>query len=110
MTVSEVTDITGPGMSRGTEVIRGDGGDFAVVPAGLEPGEVTFDINYTGTATQVALRDATANDGALSFRVVSPAATAAFRGYVTGFEFSAPVSGILRASVTVTLASTVAYS
>lgn len=112
ITVSEVLDISGPGMVLAVEPLRGDGVE-TVAPAGTEPGEVTFDVNYTGHETQLVLRGAIADQLPLSFRIVfptDPAETLAFRGYVTAFSFSAPVAGLLRASLTLTLASAMVFS
>ena len=77
--------------------------------AGLEDitsGEMTFDVNYYKATTQTRLRTAQTARTRLNFQMVfpptgSPTDTLAFSGYVTGFEYSAPVEGVLTASVTI---------
>ena len=113
-TVAEVLDIDDVGSLVKVETFRGDGNGFpAVVPDEIEPGEITFDLNYTGEAAQSRLRDAHLGQTRLSLRLVFPTipvTSASFRGYVTGFLFTAPVEGVLRASISVTLASALAFT
>lgn len=113
-TIAEVMDIEAVGPTVETETFYGDGGGYpVVVPATMEPGEATFDINYTKAITQTTLRDALANQTQASFQLVfptSPEEVCAFTGYVTGFEFTAPVEGVMRASVTITMASAMVFS
>ena len=113
-TIAEVLDIEDAGSSFEVEAFRGDGDGFpAVVPSETQPGEIEFDINYTRASSQVALRDAHLDQSPRSLRLVfptSPAETVTFRGYITGFAFSAPVEGIMRASVTITMASAMVFA
>lgn len=105
--IAEVLDVDGPGMMFATQPYRGDGGVFVVMPDPIEPGEITFEINYTAHATQSVLREANTAQTVQAFQITfptDPAETLAFTGYVTGFTYSAPVEGIMRASVTITLA------
>jgi|SRR5690606_6709915 len=108
VTVAEVLDIDGPGVTSEAVTYRGDGDVSLVLPDAGDPVEMTFELNYTAAATQTFLLDAANTRALASFQVefpTVPAQALAFDGYVTGFQFSAPVEGILRASVTITLAS-----
>lgn len=110
VTVAEVLDIDGPGVTTTTVTYRGDGDVSLVLPDAGDPAEMTFELNYTAAATQTSLLEAATTRARASFQVefpTVPAQTLAFDGYVTGFQFSAPVEGVLRASVTITLASIV---
>ena len=113
-TIAEVLDIEDAGSTYEVDTYRGDDLGFPrVLPADEQPGEITFEINYTRAASQVVLRDAHIDQAPLSLRLVfptSPEETASFSGYVTGFAFSAPVEGIMRASVTITMASAMVFS
>lgn len=107
-TVGEVKDISGPAMTLNTEdaTSHDSNGWREVVPTILEPGDVSFDINYTGTTTQAALRAAQLARTLASFQLVFPFTveeTHSFSGYVTSFEYSAPVEGIVTASVTISV-------
>lgn len=109
-TIAEVLDISGPGMTLSTDVWRTDDiATYAVTPTGFDLEEVTFDVNYTGAGTQGQVREAIATQALTSFRIelpTVPVETLAFTGYVTAFRFSEPVDGVLTASVTITMAST----
>jgi hypothetical protein len=102
-TIGEVLDISGPGTSLNTEdaTNHDSGGWREPVPTILEGGEVSFEINYYADASQTSLRDDQLNRTKRNFQMVMPVETLDFAGYVTGFEYSAPVEGILRASVTI---------
>lgn len=113
--VAEVNDISGVGRNLTTEVFYTTDGDVfpAVMANGGDPGELTFDIQYVRAAGQVVLREASVSRSKLVFRLafpIDPVEVWEFDGYVTKLEMQAPVEGVLRASVTVTLASHVAYS
>lgn len=104
-TIAKVMDISGPSLTLATETVTShdSGGRAEVIPTILDVGEVTFDINYTAHETQETLRTALENRTMHSFQIVfpiTPETTATFDAYVTGFEFNAPVEGVLRASVT----------
>jgi predicted secreted protein len=105
-TIGEVKDISGPSMTLNTEDVTShdSGGWKEEIPTLLEAGEISFDVNYYKAATQVALRSAQMARTRLNFQMVVPLApteTLSFSGFVTGFEYSAPVEGILTASITI---------
>ena len=112
-TIAEVLDIEDVGSSFDVDPYRGDGDVSTGVPGERQLGEITFEINYTRAATQVTLRDAHVNQDPLSLRLVfptSPEEIVSFRGYVSGFTFSAPVDGVMRANVTITMASAMVFT
>lgn len=105
-TIAEVLDISGPGTTLNTEdgTNHDSGGWREPIPTLLEGGEVTFDINYYKDATQTSLRTDMTARTRRNFKMVLPLAVAetlSFSGYVTSFEYAAPVEGVLRASVTI---------
>lgn len=105
-TIAEVKDISGPEMTLNMEdaTSHSSGGWREEIPTLLEAGDVTFDVNFVNDATQADLKDAQTARTRLNFRIVFPLDTPltnAFSGYVTGFGYSAPVEGILTASVTI---------
>lgn len=105
-TIAEVKDISGPAMSLNMEdaTSHDSGGWREEIATLLEAGDISFDINYTADATQTILETAQYARTRLSFQMVLPLAvpvTKSFLGYVTSFENSAPVEGILTASVTI---------
>lgn len=113
-TIAEVMDISGPSLTLNTENVTShdSGGRSEIIPTILDVGEVTFDINYTVHETQTTLRSALENRTKHSFQIVfptDPEETATFDGYVTGFEYNAPVEGVMRASVTITQTGPVAF-
>lgn len=112
--VGEVLDISGPGMSLSLEdaTNHDSSGWRENVPTILEGGDVSFDINFTAHASQVAVRTAMTARTKGAWVVTFPSAmgTASFSGYVTGFEYSAPVEGILRASVTISITGAITYA
>lgn len=113
-TIAEVLDIEASGSTFEAIPFYGDGGGFpAVVPGDMQPGEITFEVNYTAEASQHAVHAAHADQAPLSLRIVfptEPASVATLTGYVTGFTFAAPVEGLLRASITITTASAMVMS
>jgi hypothetical protein len=106
VTIAEVKDISGPGTRLNTEdaTNHDSGGWREPVPTLLEGGEVTFDINYYTGATQTSMREDMEARTRRTYQMVlptTPAETLEFNGYVTNFEYSAPVEGILSASCTI---------
>lgn len=113
-TVGEVRDITGPTMRREATVVpSADPSDSpAVVLAHTDPDQLSFEINYTAHTAQQRLRTVLMEMTAVPFELTfptSPPETVAFDGYVTEFEPLAPVEGVLRANVIVTVASTIDF-
>ena len=113
-TIAEVLDFTGPGTTLNTEdaTNHDSNGNREIIPTLKEPGEVTFDINYSKDSTQTDLRTALTNSTLLELKIVFPLTSPTtealtFSGYVTNFEYAAPVEGILRASVTITVSGAV---
>lgn len=105
-TIAEVLDISGPGTTLNTEdaTNHDSGGWREPIPTILEGGEVTFELNYYKSASQTSMRTDMTNRTKRNFQMVLPLTvpeTLSFAGYVTNFEYSAPVEGILRASCTI---------
>ena len=114
-TIAEVLDITGPGTTLNTEdaTSHDSAGWKEIIPTLKENGEVTFDINYYKHATQTSLRADLEARTKRNFQLVFPgsvAETASFSGYVTSFEYAAPVEGILRASATIAVSGGITYA
>ncbi len=113
-TIAEVMDITGPGLEVATEETTNhdSSGWREFTPTLKGAGEVTFDINYYSATTQDQLETDMGNLTKRNFQLVMPLPasgtdTRAFAAYVTAFEPSAPVEGILRASVTLQITGAV---
>lgn len=105
-TIAEVLDISGPGTTLNTEdaTNHDSGGWREPIPTILEGGEVTFDINYHQGASQTSMREDMETRTRRTYQMVlplDPVETLEFAGYVTNFEYAAPVEGILRASCTI---------
>lgn len=105
-TIAEVLDISGPGTTLNTEdaTNHDSGGWREPIPTILEGGEVTFDINYYQGESQTSMREDMETRTRRTYQMVlplDPAETLEFAGYVTNFEYAAPVEGILRASCTI---------
>lgn len=108
--IGEVLDITGPGQTLNTEdaTNHDSGGWREPIPTILEGGEVTFDINYYGDATQAAVLADIKARTKRNFEIEYPDTSKdVFSGYFTSFSKSAPVEGILRASVTIMISGPV---
>lgn len=109
-TIAEVLDIGGPQLTLDTEEATNhsstDGWE-EVIGTILRSGQVTFDVNLLPTGAthsySTGLLKDMVNRTLRNFRLVFPdtaVTTWAFAALVVGFEPSAPVAGILRASVT----------
>ncbi len=111
-TIAEVKDISGPAMNLNMEdaTSHDSQGWREEIATLLEAGDISFDINYTAHTTQEALQTAQYARERLNFQMVfplTPTVTKEFAGYVTAFEFSAAVEGILTASVTIRVSGAV---
>lgn len=111
-TIAEVKDISGPAMSLNMEdaTSHDSGGWREEIATLLEAGDISFDINYTADTTHETLQAAQYGRERLSYQIVfpmTPPITKSFAGYVTSFEFGAPVEGILTASVTIRVSGAV---
>ena len=112
-TIAEVRDISGPAFALGTEEVTNhdSAGWREYVPTLLEAGEVSFDLNFKGDATQGfaagSVYSAMTGKTKKNFTITLPSGVGSsndvisFAGYVTGFEISAPVEGVLSASLTI---------
>ncbi len=109
-TIAGVKDISGPSTSRDLEDVTSHSSEDGYeehVPTIKRSGEVSFDLNWNpddpthDDVTGLGAR--TQDDEPSNFRLVYPrlAKRWAFAGYVTGFETSAPVGGIIGASVSI---------
>jgi hypothetical protein len=114
-TIGAVRDISGPAMTTDTEdaTTHSSAGGFAeTLPTLRHAGEVTFDIlfdpsdaTHDGTTGLLSLQ---ASRAKRSFRMAMPTNPAKrwnFQGYITGVSIAAPVSGMLTASITITITS-----
>lgn len=111
--IAEVLDINGPSMNVPTESIYADdpGSYPGIVSNGVEAHELSFDINYTGVSTQALLISALQAQTVLEFKLEFPGASVGayqFSGLVTSFEPTAPVDGVLTASVAIVATSSLA--
>lgn len=116
-TIAEVLDITGPSYAWETEdVTSHDSAKWREhVPTIKEGGEVGFELNYYSATTQDAMRTDFMNGTKRNFQVVFPlpasgTETHAFAAYVTGIEYDAPVEGVLRQNVVLTITGAVTIS
>jgi len=109
-TIAELLDISGPNFSLGTKDVTAQTATGAwreFVATLLDPGEVTFDINFIPTENTHdvgagLIKDMT-NRTNRNFQVVWPdvgSTTWTISTYITGFVPKAPVDGSLGASVT----------
>lgn len=108
--VAEVNDISGIGRTLSAVTLRTDDqSEFPKVVGHIgDPGEMSFDLQYIGHESHVEMRTAAVTGDLLAFQVefpTDPPETWGFDGLVTKFDMAAPVDGLIRASVTVTLAS-----
>ncbi len=113
-TIAEVLDISGPGLSVSVEETTNhdSGGWRERTPTLKDGGEVTFDINYYSATTQDQIETDMLALTKRNWKLVFPLPasgtdTRAFAAYVTGFEPSAPVEGVLKASVTLSITGAV---
>ncbi len=121
-TIAEVRDISGFAFALSTEDVTNhdSAGWREHIPTIIEAGEVTFDINFKGDATQGfgsgSLYDDMVDKTKRNFQLVLPTGvgasndTAAFAAYVTGFELSAPVEGVLSAALTLQVTGAVTWA
>lgn len=106
-------DISGPSLSVGTNDATTHADDWALkVTDVADGGELTFDINYgpTSTAHQYlfdSLEARRLEKFTLSFPDLGTKTTWSFLGFVTGFQPSLPVRGVISASLTVTVTDNV---
>jgi len=121
-TLFEVKDIDGPGYTRA--VVDSTHQESTLgkesVPGLLEPGEVTFDVNWhQDNATHQALvQDLNVSEEIQDWRIIWPLDRTSspatqnqdFKGYVTSFDPSSPVEGIFSASLTIQLSEMPTYA
>lgn len=108
-TIAEVKDITGPELSLDVQDVTSqdsEDGWEEVVPTILKSGKVTFDLNFIPTDETQDAHTGLISDmvGKVkrNFKLIFPDAAAttwSFAAYVVEFKPTAPVSGILTASV-----------
>lgn len=117
-TIAEVKDISGPKYAVGiTDVTAHDTGPYhQKIPALIDAGQVTFQLNFNNAATQGftgGLYNDMVNRTKRNFQIVIPttvAKTGAFAAYITGWELGAPVDGALTVDVTLEIAGAVTWS
>ena len=105
-TIAEVMDISGPEFTRDTEEVTNHsstGGYKEYIATLKDAGNVSFDLNFTNAATQLALATDFENGTVRNFKIVFPLPTGnttlSFAGIVTSLGIAAPVQGILRRGV-----------
>lgn len=106
-TIAEVLDISGGGYEVQTEdaTSHDSGGWYESAPVIKKGQEVTFDLLYSSATTQDTLETDQANMTLRLFQIVMTPAngvtdTRAFAAYIKNIEYSLPVAGLIRASVT----------
>lgn len=111
VTVGEVTDISGPGLSADVHDVTNMDSTYAEKVVGLlDGGEVSLSMNFLPTNTQHKSALADLASGALrSMQIVwiDGPTTWSFSGFVTKYEPSASVGGKLGASMTVKISGAV---
>jgi predicted secreted protein len=109
--IEQIQDISGPGESAESLDITNHDSPSAYrekIAVILDGGEVTFDMVWTSETGQDALRAAFAARTTGAVVVTLPGGTTfGFQGFVSGWNWNAPVAGILTASVTMTVAGVV---
>lgn len=116
-TVGQVLDIDGPEFSTDTEETTNQsspGGREEYIATLKRSGEVTFDINldpddatHNQSTGLMAAYEARTRKNFRMLLPTSPARRWDFAGFITGFGMSAPVAGVLRASVTIKITGAV---
>lgn len=107
-TIGEVRDISGPSIAVATEEVTShdSAGWREYIATVREIGELTFDINFTGAATQgfaAGLYNDMINRTTRNFQLVIPLSsskTGSFAAIITGFTPDLAVDGVVRASIT----------
>ena len=109
--IGHVEDITGPGETAESVDITNHDSPSAYrekVAVILDGGELTFDIVYNSEAGQDALRTAFEARTTGAVLITYPdTSTAGFQGFVSSWSWAAPVAGVLRASIGITVAGAV---
>ena len=123
--VGEVTDITPPSISKDTiETTHHNSGGIRTYVGGLvDFGEMSVTVNLdpdkddASNKKHIALRDLaeTPNDDPVAnttkFKIIySDSSADVFRGVVTSFETSAPIDGVLSATITIKVTGDITYS
>jgi predicted secreted protein len=117
-TIGEVKSIKGPSTKVSvidvtTHSSAASGNYREKIPSLIDPGEITFDLNYVPTdATLVLLRADLTNRTKRDFQVL-PAGTAqiiSFSGYVTDFPLEFPTDDVMSASITITVTGAITFA
>ena len=110
-TVAHVQDITGPGETAESEDITNHQSPSAYrekVAVILDGGELTFDLVYINETGQAALRSAFEARTTDTVTLTLPNAdTIEFPGFVSQWNWAVPVAGVLKASISITVAGAV---
>lgn len=105
-TIAEVRSISGPTTTVNLEDVTSHDSSawMEKIATLIDPGQITFDLNYTGAATQDSLRTDMLARTKRNFQLVlvplTPDETIAFTAIVTQYQVEAPHDGVLRVSVT----------
>ena len=121
-TIAEVKSISGPStkvtvLDVTTHSSAASGNYMEKLPSLIDPGEVTFDLNYVPSdATIQALRSDLTNRSKRQWKVQTPAdATGAsqnivFDGYVTDFPLEFPTDDVMGGSITITITGAITFT
>ena len=107
--ITEVGDITGPGIEVETEDVTthssaASGANREFIPTLITNSDCEFELNYVHSdPMHIALRNASQNRTKKNFQKINPEATQtiAFSGYVVGIAFADPVDGAQKFPVTI---------
>jgi predicted secreted protein len=110
-TIAKIKDISGPNFNRGTHDASTQTTDWGEIVPGLkQPGEVTFDINFIPTDSthdhSTGLLKDFVDGTKRNWKIIWPDSGSTdwqFAAYITSFEPTAPVDGLLTASLTLSL-------
>lgn len=115
--IGQIKDISGPSFELGTEDASHHGSTWReYVPTLLDAGEVSFEIAFDPadsthySTTAGSLWHSMQNRIKRNFQLILPdpgAFQIDFSGYVTSFELSEPVEGLLTAQITIKLSGSV---
>lgn len=113
VTIAEVRSISGPTLTAAqVDVSNMDSGDFVEKIRGLiDPGEVTFEMNWFAHSSQESLFTdfvaGTARDFEIRFTQFTPAERLDFNGTCTAYPFNIPTDSQVTANITITVSGAV---
>jgi hypothetical protein len=118
-TIAEVMDISGPEETLDTEETTSHSSPDnrkEYIGTLKDGGDISFDLNFTGDASQTVLKDNYDDRGVHNYQIFMPYLpddvedTINFSGIVTSLGWDIPVAGVLRRNVTIKVTGEVTYS